>query len=141
MWWRAIFNIHFSVLANFVMYVYLDVFFKLNIVSVNISHSFELLLCLIVLALTRHFKGPMKILAWMLYHKSHYPESHYQHIISNGIGISKISFFWYNFLLEKIYIQCTSIFFLLFSCSASVSLWYNFSTISYPSIQRCPLVF
>ena len=30
----------------------------------------------------------------MLYHKSHYPESHYQqHSISNGIGIAKILVF------------------------------------------------
>ena len=37
----------------------------------------------------------------MLYHKSHYPESHYQHSISNGIGIAKILFFSYKFFLEK----------------------------------------
>ena len=52
--------------------------------------------------LTRHFKGHMKILASALYHKSHYPESHYQHSISNGIGITKISFFSCKFFLEKI---------------------------------------
>ena len=37
----------------------------------------------------------------MLYHKSHYPESHYQHSISSGIGIAKILFFSYKFFLEK----------------------------------------
>ena len=36
----------------------------------NITHFFQLLLCLIVVALTRHFEGHLKILASMLYHKS-----------------------------------------------------------------------
>ena len=41
----------------------------------------------------------------MLYHKSHYPESHYQHSISNGIGkniIANVLFFSHKFFLEKI---------------------------------------
>ena len=59
----------------------------------NISHFFELLHYLIVIALTRHFKGHMKILASSLHHKHHYPESQYQHSISNGIGLQKFHFF------------------------------------------------
>ena len=109
-----------------------------------VSHSFELWLCLIVIALTKHFKGHIKISVSTLYHKSHYPESHYQYSISNGIDIAKSSFFSYKHFFENIehYIRCISIFFLLLSYSASISLWYNshFSTISYPSIQRHPLV-
>ena len=71
-------NIHFPVLTNFVMFVYLDVFL------------IELLLCLVRIALTRHFKDHLKILASTLYHKSCYPENHYQHSISNSTGIERI---------------------------------------------------
>ena len=96
----------------------------------NISHFFELLLHLILIAFTRHFKGQMKILTSMLYHKSHYPESHYQLRISNGIGTAKILFFSYKFFLEKktghLYPIQLNIFFLLFSYSASISLWCNY---------------
>ena len=120
-------NVHFSVLTI----VYLDVF-----------------LCLIVIALLSYFKGHMKILASVLYHKSHYSESYHQHSISNGISIAKMSFF-----------SCKMFFFFgknrkpisnapqyYFFC---LVIWYqyhfdtitHFSTISYPSIQRHPFLF
>ena len=83
------FNIHFSVLTNFLMFAY---FLQLDFVSMNGSHFFELLLCLIMIPLTRHFKGHKEILASMLYHKSHYPESHYQCSISNGMSLQKFDF-------------------------------------------------
>ena len=84
--------------------------------------------CSIMIPLTRHFKGHKKILASMLY-KSYYPESHCQCSISNGISLQKFDFsltkcFWKK---QNIYIECTSIFFLLFSYSASISLWYDCS--------------
>ena len=43
----------------------------------------------------------MEILASTLYHKSHYPESHYQHSISNGISSAKILFSSYKFFFGK----------------------------------------
>ena len=128
------FNIHFSVLTNFVMIAYLAYFFNLilfrwiSVVSLNF--------CSVLLWLfTRHFKGHLEIFASALY-KSHYPESFHQHSISNGIGTSKILFFSYKFFFGKkynIYIRYTSIFFLLFSYSASISLTYtyNFCTVTY----------
>ena len=99
------FSIHFSVLTNFVMFVCLDVFLKLDFVSMNVSHFFEPLLCLIMIAFTRHFKGHLEISAWTLYHKSHYLESHYQHIISSDIVIVFIGEIEYLY-----YILCTSLF-------------------------------
>ena len=59
----------------------------------------------------------MKILASASYQKSHYPESHCQHSISNGIGLQKFHFSFTNIFLKKqsiIYIGYTSIFFTLF---------------------------
>ena len=96
----ATFNIDFSVLTNFVMFVYLDDFSNsilfqwLSAISLNFC-------CLLVRAFTRYFKGHLEIPASTLYHKSHYPESHYLHIISNDIGTAKISFFSYNFFFGK----------------------------------------
>ena len=89
----------------------------------------------------------MKILTSMLYHKSHYPESHYQLRISNGIGTAKILFFSYKFFLEKkqgIYIRYNSIFF--FFCLVIQHQYHfdaiiYFSAMSYSFIQRRPLVF
>ena len=95
---------------------------------IDIHHSFKLLLCLIVTALTRHFKGHLKILTSMLYQKSHYLKSHYQHSISNGIGIAKTSFFSYKIFLEKIeyiYPMHLNILF-LFSYLASISFWCHY---------------
>ena len=48
----------------------------------------------------RYFKDHLKILA-SIYRKSHYPESHYQHSISNGQALQKFhfsvtNFFWKN---------------------------------------------
>ena len=127
------------------MFVYLDIFLQLDFVSMNISHFFKLLLYLINIALRRHFTGHMKILASMLYHKSHYSESHYQHSSSNAIGLQKISF-------------SLTMFFFLIKASISDAPQYSFfclvvwlqyhfdtitcfSTVSYLSIQRHPLVF
>ena len=84
--------------------------------------------CLIVIAFMSHLKGHLEILTSTLYHKSHL-ESHYEHSISNGIVIAKKKkFFLENVFRKKcnIYIQCTSIFFLFFSYSVSISLWYNY---------------
>ena len=43
MQWHAIFNAHFSVPVNFVLFVSLDIFLQLNFVSMNICHFFQLL--------------------------------------------------------------------------------------------------
>ena len=90
-WWHGMFNIYFSVLTNFVMFVYLDVFLQFNFVLMNIRHFLELFLsypdCF-----NDTFKDHMKILASSLYHKSHYPESHYQHSITNGTDLQKFHF-------------------------------------------------
>ena len=87
----------------------------------------------------------MKILESELCHKSHYPERHYQHSTSNLIGIAKIYFFSYKFILEKIerlYPMHLNIFLL---CLVIRHQYFfdtitDFSTISYPSTQRRPLV-
>ena len=42
MQWHAIFNAHFSVPVNFVLFVSLDIFLQLNFVSMNICHFFQL---------------------------------------------------------------------------------------------------
>ena len=110
-WWCAMFNIHVFVLANFVMFVYLGVYFPSSILFWYQSFLWTFAL--------RHFKSHMKILASTFYPRSHYPESFYKHSISNGIKIAKISFFSYKW--------CTSIFSLLFSYLASAFLWYNYS--------------
>ena len=99
--WRWMFNKYFSVLTNLIIFVYLDVFLQFNFVLMNIRHFFELLLCLILITLMRHLKGHMKILALALYHKSNYPESHYQHSISNDIDLQKCHFSLTTFFLEK----------------------------------------
>lgn len=39
---------------------------------------------------------------WTLHHKSHYPESHYHHSISNGIRIAESLFISYKFFLKKV---------------------------------------
>ena len=139
------FNIHFSVLTNFVVFVYLDVFLQLNFVSMNNSHFFELLLCLMVIALTRHFKSHMKILASTLYHKSHNPGSHYQHIISNGIGLQKILKLLQNFSGKNRRSVSVapqySFFCLVIRHQYHFDTIAHFSAISYPSIQRHPFVF
>ena len=54
--WNAIFNTHFSVLVNFVLFVYLDVYLQLNFVSMNICnicHFFQLF-CHIIVIVLRH---------------------------------------------------------------------------------------
>ena len=128
-------NIHFSVLTNFVMLVYLDFSFQLNFDSIKISHFFKFLLCLIAIALTSHFKGHMKISASKLYHKGHYPESH---SISNDIGIAKIPFFSYKISIS--HTSQYSFFCLVIRYQYHFDTVNHFSTISYPSIQRHPLV-
>ena len=146
--WCAMFNIYFFIHRNFGTFFYFDVFLSNSILFPWISvHFFELLLHLILIAFTRHFKGQMKILTSMLYYKSHYPESHYQLRISNGIGTAKILFFSYKFFLEKkqgIYIRYNPIFF--FFCLVIQHQYHfdaiiYFSAMSYSFIQRRPLVF
>ena len=56
-----VFNIHFSVLTNFVMFVYLDVFLELNFIARNICLFIQLLSCVIIF--TRRFKGHLEISA------------------------------------------------------------------------------
>ena len=94
----------------------------------NISHFFELLLCLTWLLwrdiLKVKCKKHMKISESTLYHKSHFPESYYQHKIRK-LGIAKISFFSYKMFFEKIehlYLSNAPQYH-----SASISLWYNYS--------------
>ena len=141
----ATFNIDFSVLTNFVMFVYLDDFSNsilfqwLSAISLNFC-------CLLVRAFTRYFKGHLEIPASTLYHKSHYPESHYLHIISNDIGTAKISFFSYNFFFGKYKtsIPKTNQYYLF-----CLVMWHqyhfdtitHFYTIFYSFIQRHQLVF
>ena len=79
---------------------------------------------LIVIACTRHFKGHLEILASTIYQESHYLENHYQQWhrhYKNFIFLLEI------FFGKTIYIWYTSIFFLLFSYSASISLSNNYS--------------
>ena len=88
----------------------------------------------------------MKTLASTLSHKSHYPESHYQYSISNGIGITKISFFSYKFFWEKIEHLFPIHLNIPFFCLVIQHQYHfdtitNFSTIFYPLNQRQPLVF
>ena len=52
----------------------------------NISHFFELHIIYIL---------------WSLYHKSHYPESHYQHSKRNGTGTAKILFYFIFFFWKN----------------------------------------
>ena len=86
----------------------------------------------------------MKILASTLYHKSHYPESHYQHSISNGTGLQKFYFSFTNIFFEKIEHHLyrmhfnTLLFCLVFR--HNYSFLYNFLSI-YSKIRKCPLVF
>ena len=119
---------------------YLDAFLQLDFVSMNISHFFELLLCLIKLALRTHFKGHMKILASTLRYKSPYPE----------VTISTASAMAYacknfNFLLQFCFgknrtsVKDARQHFLLFSYSVLISLWYNylFPTHPFKDIHWC----
>lgn len=126
MWWHAMFNINFCPykLGNVCLFrcIYLPLF-----CFMNISYFFELLVCLIAIALTRHFKGHLKILASMLYYKSHYLEVYYQYSISNSIATAKISFFSYKIFLEKIEHLYQMHLNKLFNYLALISLWYNYS--------------
>ena len=73
------FNVHFPVITNCVMFVYLDVFLELDFVLMsikNVSHFFELLLFTIMIVFTRSLKGYLENSTSTLY-KNHYPESHY----------------------------------------------------------------
>ena len=108
-WWCAMFNIHVFVLANFVMFVYLGVYFPSSILF-----WYQSFLWTFALSYCNCFYKTF----WLtLYHESPYLKTHYQHSISNTIVIAK---------KQKNYIQYTSLFFLLFSYSASISLWYNY---------------
>ena len=113
-------------------------FWWISVISVNFC-------CLIVIALKRNFKGHLKISALTFYHKSNYSESHYQHSISNIIGIAKISFISYKIFWEKIehlfLIQLNILSFLVIQDQYHFDTITHFATIYYPSIQRCPLVF
>ena len=108
-------------------------FWWISVISLNFF-------CLIMIVLTRYIKDPLEILGSMFYHKSHYQQSHYQHSIGNDIGTAKTLLFE-NYLYIYIYIyiyiytyfwKIEHIFFLLFSYSTSISLWYNYSFLHNP---------
>ena len=65
-WWRTMFNIHFSVPANFVLFLYLDVF--LTQLCLNEYHFFWLLCHIIATVYATHFRGHLEISFW----KSHW---------------------------------------------------------------------
>ena len=98
----------------------------------------------LVIALTRHFKGHMKILASALYHKSHYPECHYQHSMMLWHRLTKILFFSYKYFLKKIehlYRMHPNILSFVIQHQYHFDAITHFSTIFYPFIQRRSLVF
>ena len=82
------FNIHFSVLTNFVTFVYLAVFLS-HFVSCSVLSW--LLLQDILKTISKFHNS----------HKSHYLESRYQHSIRNGIVLQKFYFFRTNFFGKK----------------------------------------
>ena len=123
-WWHAMFNIHLSVPANFLLFIYLDVFLWLSFVWMNICHFFYLLGHSIVIVYATHLKGQLEILTLT---------SWYQH------WHCKILFLPYKIFLENktwpIQLLCSLI-------------WqqYHFATINHLSmilfspIQEQPLV-
>ena len=110
----------------------------------NISHFFELLLCLIVIALTRHFEGHMKISAATLYKELSWKSLSAQH--QQWHRHCKNFIFLLQIFLGK---NRTSIsdapqyyfFCLFFLYQYHFDTITHVSTISNPSIQRRLLVF
>ena len=106
-WWRAIFNIHFSNPANFILFLYLDVFLWLNFVWMSICHLFQLLCHIIVIVYATHFRGHSEISALA----SWYQHWHWKILFSSYIFFKKNKI-WPTQLLSSF---------------APVSLCYNYS--------------
>ena len=128
------------------MFVYLDAFLLFSFVLMNIWHFLWTFLCLILIVLIKHFKGHMKILASALYHKGHYPQSHYQHSMVMAYTCKNFIFLLQHFFFVKNKTPILDAPQYYFLC---LVIWHqypfftitHFSTTSYPSIQRRPLVF
>ena len=91
-WWRAIFNIHFSNPANFILFLYLDVFLWLNFVWMSICHLFQLLCHIIVIVYATHFRGHLEISALA----SWYQHWHWKILFSSYIFLKKIRYDQHN---------------------------------------------